>query len=154
MKKLLILLIFVSFSVDSLFAQTKTIKGRVIDDFLEPISGVLIKINDTSEVGKTDLNGYFQIEIPVSVIKITFMYIGYERGNIELMDNYDGVEVIMMSIGTYDFMSIKKENRLRKKRFKQLPDLHKQAFEKSIFKTKEPCYKQDFITIYNKKQKK
>ena len=154
MKKLLILLIFFSFSVESLFAQNKTTKGRVIDDFLEPIPGAFIKINDTVEVDKTDLNGYFQIEIPVSVIKITFMYIGYERANIELTDNCNELEVIMMSSVIYDFITLKKIDRLRMKRFKQLPDLHKKAFEKGIFKTEKPCYKQEFIPDYKKQQKK
>jgi hypothetical protein len=103
MKKLLIICIVLGVSTSSLYAQNKTIKGRVIDDFLETTPGVLIMINNTVEVGKTDLNGFFQIEIPVSAKKILFRYIGIEATNIELMDKCDEVDVVMMSSSSYDF---------------------------------------------------
>jgi hypothetical protein len=152
MKKLLIIFILFSVSTNGLYAQNNTIKGRVIDDFLETTPGVLIMINDTIEVGKTDLNGFFQIEIPVSAKKILFRYIGLEAKNIELMDKCDEVDVVMMSSSSYDFMSLKKVNKLRMKRFKQLPELHKEAFDKGIFKTDKACYTQEFIPYYKKKQ--
>jgi len=66
MKNILIIFIVLSVSTYSLYSQNKTIKGRVISDQLETIPGVLIIINDTIEVGKTDINGFFQINIPVS----------------------------------------------------------------------------------------
>jgi hypothetical protein len=110
-------------------------------------------IDDTVKVGKTDMNGFFQIEIPVSVKKILFMYIGLEATTIELMDKCDEVDVVMMSSGSYDFMSLKKVDRLQMKRFKQLPAKHKEAFEKGIFKTDMACYTQEFIPDYEKKQK-
>lgn len=51
----------------------------------------------------------------------------------------------MMLSGTYDFITLKKVDRLRMKRFKKLPKLHKEAFEKGIFKTDKACYKQEII---------
>ncbi|WP_295715972.1 hypothetical protein [Mucilaginibacter sp.] len=153
MKKLLIICIALGVSTNSLYAQNKTIKGRVIDDFLETTPGVLIMINDTVEVGKTDLNGFFQIEIPVSVKKILFNTVGIELASIELVDECDEVEVVMMLRDSYDFIKLKKIDRLRMKRFKQLPELHKEAFEKGIFKTDKACYTQEFIPYYKKKQK-
>jgi hypothetical protein len=153
MKKSLIIFIIFCISTYSLYAQNKTIKGRVIDDFLETTPGVLIMINDTVEVGKTDLNGFFQIEIPVSVKKILLRYIGLEAKNIELMDKCDEVDIVMMSSSSYDFMSLKKVDRLRMKRFKRLSEIHKEAFEKGIFKTDKACYTQEFIPNYKKKPK-
>jgi hypothetical protein len=153
MKKLLIVFFMLVVSSSSFYAQKKTIKGRVIDDHLEALPFVLIKLNDTVEVGKTDLNGYFQIEIPASVIKILFNTIGIDLATIELKDECNEVEVVMMYSGSYDFMSPKKVDRLRMKRFKQLPEKHKEAFEKGIFKTDIACYTQEFIPHYNKKQK-
>jgi hypothetical protein len=38
------------------------------------------------------------------------------------------------------------------KRFKKLPELHKEAFEKGIFKTDKACYTREFIPDYKKKQ--
>ena len=145
MKNILIIFIVLSVSTYSLYSQNKTIKGRVISDQLETIPGVLIIINDTIKVGKTDINGFFQINIPVSEKKILFRYVGLEPTTIELLDKYDEVEVVMMLSGTYDFITLKKVDRLRMKRFKKLPKLHKEAFEKGIFKTDKACYKQEII---------
>ena len=153
MKKLLIIFIVLGISTCSIYAQSKIIKGRVIDDFLETTPGALIMIDDTVKVGKTDMNGFFQIDIPVSVKKISFWYLGLEATTIALMDKCDEVDVVMMPSGTYDFMSLKKVDRLRMKRFKQLPELHKEAFDKGIFKTDKACYTQEFIPDYKKKQK-
>ena len=153
MKKLLIICIVFTASTSSLYAQNKTIKGRVIDDNLETLPYVSIVINDTIKVGKTDINGFFQIEIPVSVKKILFGSVGLDPTAIYLVDECNEVEVVMMLSGTYDFITLKKVDRLRMKRFKQLPELHKEAFDKGIFKTDTACYTQEFIPHYKKKQK-
>jgi len=153
MKKLLIICIVLCVSTCILYAQNKTIKGRVIDDHLETIPGVFIMINDTVKVGKTNLNGFFQIEIPVSAKKILFGTVGIELASIELEDECDEVEVVMMLRDSYDFIKLKKIDRLRMKRFKKLPQLHKEAFEKGIFKTDKACYAQEFIPYYKKTRK-
>lgn len=140
-------------STYSLYSQNKTIKGRVIDDNLETLPYVSIVFNETVEVGKTDLNGFFQIDIPVSVKKLLFSTVGIELASIELVDKCDEVEVVMMLSSTYDFMTLKKVDRLRMKRFKKLPELHKEAFEKGIFKTDKACYTQKFIPYYQKKKR-
>ena len=145
MKKLLIILIVISVSICSLHSQNKTIKGRVISDFFETMPGVSIMINDTVKVGRTDLNGFFQIEIPNSVKKILFRAIGLDLASIELAEKYNEVEVVMMSTGTDDFITLKKADKLRKKRFMKLPEIHKEAFDKGIFKTDKACYTQEFI---------
>ena len=153
MKKLLIIFIVLSVSTYSLYSQNKTITGRVISDFFEIMPEVSIMINDTVNVGRTDLNGFFQIDIPVSAKKILFRAVGLDPATIELVDKCDEAEVVMMSSGTYDFITLKRVDRLRMKRFKKLPELHKEAFEKGIFKTDRACYTQEFIPNYKKKQK-
>jgi hypothetical protein len=142
--KLLIPFIVLSVSTFSLYSQNKIIKGRVISDDFETMPGVSIMINATVEVGKTDLNGFFQIDIPVSEIKILFRAVGLDPATIELIDKCDNVEVVMMLTGTDDFMPLKRAERKREKRFKNLPELHKQAFEKGIFKTEYACYNREF----------
>lgn len=152
MMKILISFIVLCVSICSLYSQNKTIKGRVIDDNLETLAYLPIVINDTVEVGKTDLNGFFQIEIPVSVKKLLFRDVGIELASIKLVDICDEVEVVMMLDYTYDFITLKKVDRLRMKRFMKLPELHKEAFEKGIFKTDKACYTQEFIPYYKKKK--
>lgn len=148
MKKLVIIFIILCVSNCSLYSQKKTIKGKTITDQLETLSFVSIIINDTVEVGKTDLSGFFQIDIPVSEKKILFRSVGLEPAIIELADTCNEVEIVMMLSSTDDFISLKKSDRLRKKRFKKLPELHKEAFEKGIFKTDKACYIQEFIPYY------
>jgi hypothetical protein len=113
--------------------------------------GVSIRINDTVEVGKTDLKGFFQVDIPASLKKILFRSVGIEPAIIELTDTCDEVEVVMMLSSSYDFKTPKKVDRLRMKRFKKLPELHKQAFAKGLFKTDSGCYTQKFIPYYKRK---
>ena len=152
MKKILIICVVLIVSTSSLYAQNKTIKGRVISEFFEIMPSALIMINDTVSVGKTDLDGFFQIEIPVSVKKISLWCLGLEPARIELTDKCDEAEVVMIASFTYDFMTLSEVDKLRMKRFKKLPELHKEAFAKGLFKTDTACYAQEFRPYYNKKQ--
>lgn len=140
-------------STNILYAQNETIKGRIVDDNLEALSYVSIVINDTVKVGRTDLNGFFQIDIPISVKKILFESVGLDIATIRLIDKCNEVEVVMMLSGTYDFTAIKRVDKLRMKTFNKLPELHKEAFEKGIFKTDKACYAQEFIPYYKKIRK-
>jgi hypothetical protein len=153
MKKLIIIFIILGVSTNSLYSQNKTIKGRVISEFFDTLSFVSIRINDTIEIGRTDLNSFFQIDIPVSVKKILFGSGGIEPAAIVLADTCDEVEVVMMLSSSYDFKTLRMVDRLRMKRFKKLPALHKQAFVKGFFKTDNACYTQEFISYWKKKQK-
>ena len=148
MKKLLILFIVISISMCSLYSQTKTIKGRVISEYFEILPAVSIMINDTVEVGRTDINGFFQIDIPISEKKILFVFVGMEPTTIELVDTCDKIEVVMMADYIYDFITLKRAERKRKKRYKKLPEIHKQAFEKGIFETEHACYNREFEPFY------
>ena len=148
MKKSLIIFIVLSVSICSLYSQNKTIKGRVISEFFETMPEVSIVIKDTIEVGRTDLNGFFQIEIPVCENKILFGSVGLEPATIGLVDKCDKIEVVMMLSGTYDFITLKHAERKRKKRYKKLPEIHKQAFEKGIFETEYACYNRKFESFY------
>lgn len=145
MKKLLIIYILLSVSNCSLYSQNKTIKGKVIAEDVDTLPYTLIFINDTVKVGRTDLNGFFQLDIPISVKKILFMNVGFEPATIELVDTCNVLEVVMMFSVTYDFITLKKVDRLRMKRYKKIPELHKEAFEKGLFKTDTVCYTQEFI---------
>jgi hypothetical protein len=153
MKKLIITFIVILVSASSLYSQNKTIKGRVISEDFETVLLASIMINDTVEVGRTDLNGFFQIDIPVSVNKLFFRDVGFEQVTIELIDTCNEVDVVMMLSSTYDFITLKKVDKLRMKRFKQLPELHKEAFAKGLFKTDKACYTPDFVPHYKKRKK-
>jgi hypothetical protein len=148
MKKLLILFIVFTASICGVYSQSKTIEGRVISDQFDILAGVSIMMNDTAEVGRTDIDGFFQIDIPVSEKKILFKGVGMEPTTIELVDECDKIEVVIMLSSTYDFITPKRAERKRKKRYKKLPEIHKQAFEKGIFETECACYKREFEPLY------
>lgn len=142
----------ISISMFSLYSQTKTIKGRVIAEDFETLPGVFIMINDTVEVGRTDLKGFYQIDIPISEKKILFEFVGMNPTTIEIVDKCDKIEVVMMYAYTYDFITLKRAERKRKKRYKKIPDIHKQAFEKGIFETESACYHREFESLYLQKK--
>jgi len=148
MKKLLIICIVLCVSTNILYAQNTVIKGRIVDDNLETLPHVSIIINDTVKIGKTDLNGFFQVDIPISVKKLSFESVGLDPATVRLTDKCDEVEVVMILRGNYDFITLKRVDKLRMKIFKKLPILHKKAFEKGIFKTDKACYTQEFISYY------
>ena len=91
--------------------------------------------------------------MPLHVKKILLRGPGLDPTVIELLNKCDELEVIMMLSGTYDFITLKKADRLQKKKFKKLPELHKEAFAKGIFKTDKAFYTQEFMPQYKKRQK-
>lgn len=148
MKKLLIVFLVFGISTLNLYSQNRTIKGRVIDDNLKTMPGVSIMVNDTVEVGRTDLKGFFQVDIPVCEKKILFGSVGLYPTTIELVNKCNKIEVVMMLSGARESISLRRADRQRKKRYKKIPRIHKQAFEKNIFETEDACYKREFEPFY------
>lgn len=128
----------------NLNGQTRTIIGRVISEDLEALPEVNIQNIDTLLLGKTDIDGRFKINIPQKTDKILFSWIGMEWTEIKLQNDCDTLEVVMMYDAIYDFMSSKKSDRLRKKRFNELPKHHSDAVKKGLFKNYDICYERFF----------
>jgi hypothetical protein len=128
----------------NLFGQTRTIIGRVIAEDLEPLIMVHIETSDTVLLGKTDMDGRFKINIPQETDKLQFTFLGMERTEIKLKKDCDTVEIVMMYDGTYDFMTLKKVDRLRKRRFDNLPNLHSDAVKNGLFENNNICYERVF----------
>lgn len=138
--------IFILFVISiSLNGQTRIIEGRVISEDMEGLPKVQIQDIDTTMIGETDLDGRFKIEIPQNTDKLLFSFIGMEWTFVKLNKSCDTLEVVMMYDAIYDFMTHRKIDRLRLKRFKKLPEIHQSAYEKGIFLTKSQCYEQEFF---------
>jgi hypothetical protein len=71
-------------------------------------------------------------------------WIGFEWTDIKLKKDCDTIEVIMLYSGTYDFMTSKKIDKIRKKRFDELPNLHSDALKEGLFATNSICYEREF----------
>lgn len=90
-------------------------------------------------------NGRFTIEVPQNTDMLSFSFVGMEWTFIRLNKSCDILEVVMMYDVIYDFITHRKIDRLRLKRFTKLPEIHQLAYEKGIFLTKSQCYEQDFF---------
>ena len=144
MKRVISLLLVLS-SISSIYSQNTVIQGKVIADCgLEPLIGVTIIANDSINLGVTRIDGCFLFETPLSINKLSFLYVGMETADLKISDNCNHIELIMIADATYDFMSFRKVNKIRRKIYKKLPRLHQEAYEKGIFQSPEVCYIQEF----------
>ena len=150
MKIILTFLFINTLVTGELFCQTRTISGRIVSEYLEPLPEIYIQDIDTTLIGKTDLDGRFKIEISSSTDSLLLCSLGIEWATIQLTSDCDTLEVVMMYDYIYDFITLRKVDRLRLKRFKKLYEIHKQAFDQGLFITENPCYKQLFEPYFNK----
>jgi hypothetical protein len=133
-------LLAVVLSLGTAHAQpTKTLTGRLLSDQLEGLPRADIYAPDTTVVGTTDMEGYFKVDVPVTTNTLLFRFVGMEETAIRLSGECSNLEVIGMLASTYDFMSVRRVNRKRFKRFKHLPQKHQEAYEKGLFKSRAPC---------------
>ena len=128
----------------NLCGQDRIVSGRVISEDLEPLPMVYIQSSDTILLGKTDMDGRFMIRIPKETERLLFCFVGMEQTEIKLKKDCDTIEVAMLYDGTYDFMSSRKIDRLRKKRFDKLPIVHSEAVRNGLFKNNNICYDRVF----------
>lgn len=130
----------VVFSLGTARAQpTKTLTGRVLGERLEEIPKADICAQDTTVIGTTDMDGYFKINVPVNTKRLIFRWVGMELTTVNLSGDCSNLEVILLYTSSYDFMSVRRVNRQEFKRFKRLPQLYQEAYEKGLFKSRAPC---------------
>lgn len=145
MYRLFLILLMMISSFDTIYSQNRTIKGLVIDegDF-EIIIGAEIIINDSINVGKSGLDGRFQFETPLKDFKLKIMAPGWEDAELEISEGCNNIELIMMLDMIHDFASPKKVDKARRKRYNNIPNLHKEAYDKGIFQSPEACFSRKF----------
>jgi hypothetical protein len=134
----------------NIFGQIRTITGKVIGENFESIWGARIQNTENIILGTTDSNGQFKIDIPQDTKTLIFSWVGYERASINLTPGCTQLDIILLASWTYDYISLKKIDKLRMKQFKKLPELHLSAYQKGLFTTAQPCYEQVFIPYYKK----
>jgi hypothetical protein len=138
--------ILLFFCIFSAFGQ-QNLSGRILDEYLDSATGITIFDKDTTEIGKSDLNGYFNIVLPQETDELIFAGVGYEWSNIKTPKKCDNLEIVILLSGTYHYKSSRKIDRLRKKEFDKISELHSQAYNKRLFKSEKPCYNRDFKPI-------
>src|SRR5712664_1807830 len=78
MKKLLLLPLLVLVLLQG-FAQTKVIKGRVLDENDKPLAGTTVNLKGTSISTITDAGGNFQISTDQEHPVLVITFVGYEQ---------------------------------------------------------------------------
>ena len=142
-KIFLILFFLGAITISEIYAQ-RIIKGRVVGEDLEDIMVAIILDNNDNRLAETDINGFFELTIPNEFNKIAFGSIGFEWANVEISDSCNYIEIILLPAVIYDFISSRKVDKLRKKRFDNLPQLHLTAVEKGLFTNETICYSRPF----------
>lgn len=71
-------------AVSVVYQQGIKIKGVVLDEFNEPLTGVNIRVKGVDQGTITDLEGNFTITVPYANASLVFSYIGYQPQDIKL----------------------------------------------------------------------
>jgi len=111
--KIILLAIFVNLFSISLFAQTRALKGKVVDEEGEALIGATVKITGTTTATTTSITGNFTLNVPAGTNKITVSFIGYadfektigrdvtDLGTISLVKSSTNLnEVVVVGYGT------------------------------------------------------
>lgn len=149
MRTILTFIFLITLLTGDLFGQTRTITGRIISEDLEALPVVSIQYPDTTLIEKTDLDGRFTVEINDATNFLLLSFVGFEWATIKISADCDTLEVVMMYDVIYDFMTARKIDRLRMKRYNRLPEIHRKAFDEGLFITESACYKQNFESYFN-----
>ena len=133
-----ILILFV-FQVS--FGQERVITGKIIGQDLTEFPGVVIVNGDTDKVlDTTDLNGGFEFRYSENIRKIKLNFVMTQEEEIMLSENCNHIEKILLEEWIYDFVSLKRAERKKKRDRKRiLPKLYAKAYESGIFKNKKSC---------------
>jgi len=94
--KTLLLLIGMSLFSGSLFAQTPTITGRVVDENGQSLIGATIKLKDAQGATTTDINGKFSLPLPEGINIITVSYLGYYTKDITVKPTSSNLVIILL----------------------------------------------------------
>jgi TonB-linked SusC/RagA family outer membrane protein len=82
----------------TVYAQTKTVTGRVVDDSAsQPLQGVTIRVKNGPQSALTNAEGNFTINVPTTGAVLQYSYVGYEYGEIRIPALGD-VKIVMKKI--------------------------------------------------------
>lgn len=96
-QKLLICIFLISFLTTGIYAQNKTIKGKVTaQDDGSPLPGVSVKVQGSNLGTTTNASGNYTLNVPPDAQKLVFSFIGFATQEI----NIDSKSVIDVTLST------------------------------------------------------
>jgi len=105
--KRIILLFSLMLSFTVLFAQQKSVTGKVTDDNNEPVPGANVVVKGTTTGAVTDMDGNFKISVPASSKILTISFIGFDPQDVTIDgNNTANVKLKPSSIGLQEVVAV------------------------------------------------
>lgn len=73
------LLVLLASHASILFAQSKTVRGKVLNESSGPLIGITVLVQGTTLRTTTDSTGSFSIQVPALPVTLVFTAVGYEQ---------------------------------------------------------------------------
>lgn len=89
------LLLLLVGSISTLSAQNRKVSGKVLDALQEPLIGVSIRIEGTTQGTITDVDGAFDIQVPAAGATLDFSYVGYLTQKVKVKPGQKNIVVYM-----------------------------------------------------------
>ncbi len=96
-KKIFSLSLLAFFSAQMAFAQSREIKGKVVDEQGESLPGAIVRVNGTEVAVAADDEGNFTISLPESRNTLTIEYFEHKNNTVKVGNNNNFVTVTMES---------------------------------------------------------
>src|SRR3546814_12691735 len=77
MKKLLLFAYCIVFSTLTAWSQQRTVTGKVTGEDGSPLPGVSVVVEGTTIGAQTDLDGVYELVVPVDAETLVFSFIGF-----------------------------------------------------------------------------
>lgn len=107
MKKLFLLLVAVLSIGLCASAQTRTVKGTVVDAANgEPLISASVKAAGSATGVATDVDGDFSIVVPASTRQLVVTYVGYQTQNVDITDGKLMIRMVPQSTVLDDFIAV------------------------------------------------
>lgn len=136
-QKKLIINILAILLVGNIFAQSKILRGQVVNENFEPLSNAIIRTSILKTFETDDL-GFFEINIDNNTIEIEAIFIGYKTEKIDI-ENKCYVNIVMINYNTIEFETFDEEKKFHYKQRRKLNRKYKKAVKSGLLKEEENC---------------
>jgi TonB-linked SusC/RagA family outer membrane protein len=93
----MLLLISISLFSATLYAQTHTVKGKVVDEKGEAVIGATVKLKSRPQGTVTDINGNFSIAVPRGESALVISYLGYVTREVPVNGSSNNLQVTLVA---------------------------------------------------------
>lgn len=91
----LLLLLFAVESFSVLSAQNRTVSGKVLDTQQDPLVGVTIQLNTTTQGTITAADGSFSLRVPSEPVVLNISYVGYLTQKVKVSPDQNDITVYL-----------------------------------------------------------